>query len=447
MEYENYYKERHWEHDKEFVEKVFLPSKAGQNSGLTPQDCLMIIAYGRDRGLSPTVSLTRIKLGDSGFIMMGDLALQLVVSSGTIDNYTETRSGSVEAGDFKVVLTGLNNETKQEVSREYSVESAKRAGLWVDDQMVEQNPALKGSFWYRFPENQIYYRCLGFFLRQGWGMIIGQVHIEEELVEHEGAMRVVTSPDGESRSVDLAAVHSRGAKADEEAKGAIDSANKGVGPGGFAPSKATGSSIEEGAKQTSGEQGHSEPTGGYSAVGPHVAMSREEYLKLDLKELKKVCDERGLDYSEFKRVTRQRLVDMLMDHDKIKASQEAGVEVTAQDAATGEINKPAEVPTPPEQGGEGKDTPSEQEPKPESNKDSELPEWLQEQLEGLDKLEKGERNLDSVAHFYEHLKKNDLLDRFTNYVVDETDYSKATDVIRYESKETVTEIFEKMLSS
>ena len=114
----------------------------------------------------------------------GDGAKSLILNSGKVEpgTWKETEEGSIEAGTFAVTISAQRSDTKEKLSRSFSVTQAKKAGLWVTDEMIKSQDGWKHkkSAWYKYPERMVKYRALGFLARDLFPDVMAGCYTEEE---------------------------------------------------------------------------------------------------------------------------------------------------------------------------------------------------------------------------------------------------------------------------
>lgn len=166
----------------------------------TPETCLVGILYGMEVGLSPIAALQRMAVIDGRPTIWGDAALALVQASGLLQSITEEVIQDPEPGDnhghdSKSSTTQnqwrddqgrarLNNLTaictvRREGRSEptigtFSIEDAKRAGLWQ-----------KPGPWTDYPNRMLTMRARAFALRDAFPDVLAGLYIREEFVGTE----------------------------------------------------------------------------------------------------------------------------------------------------------------------------------------------------------------------------------------------------------------------
>ncbi len=147
---------------------------------------ISVLSYGYALGLrAPTLILQWIVPINGGFAIRGDMAKSLILRSGLVEpgSWQEVEEGKVEDGNFRVTITAQRRDTKEKLSRSFSVYDAKKAGLWVTEELVRGSEGwkYKKSAWYRFPKRMIRYRALGFLARDLFPDVMAATYLFEEI--------------------------------------------------------------------------------------------------------------------------------------------------------------------------------------------------------------------------------------------------------------------------
>jgi len=162
---------------------------------------MMVLIQGNQLHLPVLTSLQQIVPVNGLLSIKGDGAKAMIISSGKVQpgSWKEEETGSIEKGDYIVIISAERSDTHEKLSRSFSVERAKRAGLWVTEQMLsaEKGWKWKQSAWYKFPERMIKYRALGFLARDLFPDVMSGAYITEEArdIPQETA-EVIETPSG-----------------------------------------------------------------------------------------------------------------------------------------------------------------------------------------------------------------------------------------------------------
>jgi hypothetical protein len=194
------------------VEQVWRLAELVSKSGLAPKEmaspekCAIAILHGLEVGLPPMYAVQRIAVINGRPSIWGDAALGLARASGLLEHITETVEGE---GDNRAAHCAVKRKGEDPVTRSFSVEDAKTAGLWT-----------KGGPWKQYPERMLQMRARGFALRDAFPDVLGGLYLAEELQGNgNGEMKDVTpaanlmppDPDEQDKSqagaMELQAVH------------------------------------------------------------------------------------------------------------------------------------------------------------------------------------------------------------------------------------------------
>jgi len=156
------------------MEDMYRFAKCVTMSGLAPkgmdkpETVLVAIQSGMEVGFSPMQALQNVVVVNGKPRVYGDAGLALVRGRDVLEDYKEEVSGSLDNETRKWIVT-LKRRGQTAISREFSVDEAKRAGLWR-----------KAGPWTMFPDRMLRYRALSFALRDGFSDILMGLGIAEE---------------------------------------------------------------------------------------------------------------------------------------------------------------------------------------------------------------------------------------------------------------------------
>lgn len=170
------------------LDSAYRLAKAVCMSGLAPKGlekpeaAMVAILHGMEVGLTPMMALQKIAVINGRPTIWGDGALGLVRGSGVCEYVTEKMEGM---GDKRVAIcTAKRKGEPDPITRRFSVDDAKRAGLWD-----------KGGPWKQYPERMLAMRARAFALRDGFADVLGGLYLAEELQGTETpAMKDITAP-------------------------------------------------------------------------------------------------------------------------------------------------------------------------------------------------------------------------------------------------------------
>jgi len=158
---------------EQLAQLVFDAKLAPKGFG-SPKACLVGILYGMELGLSPMAALQKIALIDGRPTLWGDAALALVQSSGLLGSFNETIEQHIDPSTnhlrWVATCTLTRANLKDPITRTFTSDDAKRAGLWQ-----------KPGPWSQYPKRMLTIRARAFALRDGFPDILAGLYIREEL--------------------------------------------------------------------------------------------------------------------------------------------------------------------------------------------------------------------------------------------------------------------------
>lgn len=148
----------------ELLAKSQMVPKAYQGK---PEDVLVAVSWGMELGLAPLQALQNIACINGKPSVYGDAAMALVQNSSTCDNIEEYFEGEGTVNPVAVCVAHRKNRSP--VTAKFSVEDAKRAGLWG-----KQGP------WSAYPKRMLQMRARGFAIRDAFPDVLkGLITVEE----------------------------------------------------------------------------------------------------------------------------------------------------------------------------------------------------------------------------------------------------------------------------
>lgn len=144
-----------------------------------PEQAMVAILHGLEVGMSPMAALQSIAVVNGRPSLWGDGAMALVESSGKLAKKREWIEGT---GDGMVAKCELHRNGRSEpVISTFSVEDAKKAGLWS-----------KSGPWQQYPKRMLQMRARAFALRDMFSDVLRGLSIAEEQSDVERTMKDVT---------------------------------------------------------------------------------------------------------------------------------------------------------------------------------------------------------------------------------------------------------------
>ena len=148
-----------------------------------PQDILVCVQWGMEMGLAPMQALQNIAVINGKPSVYGDAMMALVQASPVCEDVEEYFEG--EGTPNPVAVCIASRKGRKPVTVKFSVEDAKRAGLWA-----KQGP------WTAYPKRMMQMRARGFALRDAFPDVLkGLISVEEANdYPDEAKPRPVTKP-------------------------------------------------------------------------------------------------------------------------------------------------------------------------------------------------------------------------------------------------------------
>jgi hypothetical protein len=147
-----------------------------------PDACLVGILYGMEVGLSPIAALQRMAIIDGRPTIWGDAALALVQASGLLvsilEDVIESEIDKNELSNLSAICTVKREGRSDPVTRSFSIEDAKRAGLWQ-----------KPGPWKDYPKRMLMMRARAFALRDAFPDVLAGLYLREEFEGVEAETR------------------------------------------------------------------------------------------------------------------------------------------------------------------------------------------------------------------------------------------------------------------
>lgn len=137
-----------------------------------PQDILVCVQWGYEIGLAPMQALQNIAVINGKPSVYGDAALALVQASPVCDGVDENFEGEEGTGKYTAVCVARRKGRNPVIVR-FSVEDAKRAGLWG-----------KPGPWQAYPKRMLQMRARGFALRDAFPDVLKGLITAEEAQDY-----------------------------------------------------------------------------------------------------------------------------------------------------------------------------------------------------------------------------------------------------------------------
>jgi hypothetical protein len=148
---------------------------------------VIVLLQAQQLNVPPMTGLQHIVPVNGLLSIKGDLAKTMIFASGKLkkDSWQETVNGSIENEDMVVTITATREDNGITTSRSFSVDKAKRMGLWITSTQVNSTDGwkYKKSAWYKTPDRMIFYRCLGNLARDLFSDVLLNMYTTEEAVD------------------------------------------------------------------------------------------------------------------------------------------------------------------------------------------------------------------------------------------------------------------------
>lgn len=135
-----------------------------------PQDIMVCVQWGMEIGLAPLQALQNIAVINGKPSVYGDAAMALVQASPVCEDVQEFFEG--EGGELTAVCVATRKGRKPVIAK-FSVNDAKRAGLWA-----KQGP------WSAYPKRMMQMRARGFALRDAFPDVLKGLITAEEAQDY-----------------------------------------------------------------------------------------------------------------------------------------------------------------------------------------------------------------------------------------------------------------------
>lgn len=163
------------EFSKMLAESTMVP-RAYQGK---PQDIMVCVQWGYEIGLAPMQALQNIAVINGKPSVYGDAAMALVQASPVCEGIEETIEGEGTTNPVAVCIA--HRKGRSPVVAKFSVEDAKRAGLWG-----KQGP------WQAYPKRMLQMRARGFALRDAFPDVLKGLITAEEAADFSPETKDIT---------------------------------------------------------------------------------------------------------------------------------------------------------------------------------------------------------------------------------------------------------------
>lgn len=157
----------------------------------SPESVFVAVQMGLEVGLPPMAAVQNIAVINNRPSLWGDAVLGLVRASGLMETFKETFEGQFPDDGFKAVCTAKRKDDPEEIVREFSVDDAKRAGLWQTQAVVTRTSRGGGTYekdndspWWKYPKRMLQMRARSWALRDGFGDVLRGLQVREEAQDY-----------------------------------------------------------------------------------------------------------------------------------------------------------------------------------------------------------------------------------------------------------------------
>jgi len=148
---------------------------------------VIVLLQAQQLAVPPMTGLQHIVPVNGLLSIKGDLAKTMIFASGKLKkgSWIETVTGSIEKEDMVVSITATREDNGTTLTRTFSVDKAKRMGLWVTSAQANGQDGWKWqkSAWYKTPDRMLNYRALGNIARDLFSDVLLNMYTTEEAVD------------------------------------------------------------------------------------------------------------------------------------------------------------------------------------------------------------------------------------------------------------------------
>lgn len=167
----------------EFSKMIASSGLVPQQYKNKPQDVLVAVQWGYELGLQPLQALQNIAVINGKPSVYGDAALALVKNDSRCAGVSETIKGEGDQRVAHCLVKRRYSEDIEETERTFSVDDAKRAGLW----------GRKGP-WTQYADRMLMMRARGFALRDAFPDALKGVITAEEAQDYPSDNKTAQKP-------------------------------------------------------------------------------------------------------------------------------------------------------------------------------------------------------------------------------------------------------------
>ena len=146
----------------------FCPSSFKDKGG----DVLIAMQMGSELGLSPMQAIQNISVINGRPALWGDAALAVVIGSPNYISHREWTEGSIENNNM-VAYCAITRKNSEEYIKSFSMDDAKKAGLWD-----------KTGPWKQYPSRMLQLRARAFAIRDKFADALRGINVAEEVQDY-----------------------------------------------------------------------------------------------------------------------------------------------------------------------------------------------------------------------------------------------------------------------
>lgn len=178
--------------------QIILQSGMAPSSFKNVKELVYALGMGQDLGFTNLQSLANIAVINNRPSVYADGLPTILLRSGHF--FMEEFSGTIEDGTYKASITIERKDSGSVITREFSVEDAKRAGLWQTEARITKR-GRNGSYecdndspWWKYPKRMIWRRAIGWAVRDALADEMYGLQIVEEMNDHLVTIEAAAEP-------------------------------------------------------------------------------------------------------------------------------------------------------------------------------------------------------------------------------------------------------------
>jgi hypothetical protein len=145
---------------------------------------VVVLLQAQQLAIPPMTALQHVIPVNGLLSIKGDLAKTMIFASGKLkkDSWIEDVTGSIEQENMVITIQATRDDNGITLTRFFSVDKAKRMGLWITSAQVNGTDGwkYKKSAWYKTPDRMLMYRALGNIARDLFSDVLLNMYTTEE---------------------------------------------------------------------------------------------------------------------------------------------------------------------------------------------------------------------------------------------------------------------------